>query len=348
MRAKIKWGILSTGAISRAFARGLPASATGELLAVASRYKEKAAAFGAEFGASRCYGSYDELLADKDVQVIYISTPHPMHAEWSIKAMNAGKHVLVEKPIGLNYDEAQAMIEAAIVNKVFLMEAYMYRCHPQTAKLVELLKSHAIGQVNVIQATFSFHAGFNPQSRIWNNALAGGGIMDVGGYTTSISRLIAGAALGKTFADPVAITGAGCLHPETGVDAWAVGTLKFDANIVATISTGVGVNQENVVRIFGSEGNIILPSPYAMNREGKTVGKIILKKNAEKEAQEILIDVNVTSYTLEADVVGKAIRAGLQQTDEMNWDDTLGNIRTQDQWRNAIGLTYEAEKPRKR
>jgi len=175
-----------------------------------------------------------------------------MHAEWAIKAMNAGKHVLVEKPIGMNQYEAQAMIEAAIANKVFLMEAYMCRCHPQTAKLVELIKSKAIGDVSVIPATFSFHAGFKPESRIWSNALAGGGIMDVGGYTTSISRLIAGAALGKTFADPLAVTGAGSLHAETGVDAWAVGTLKFDANIVATIATGVGVNQENVVRIFGS------------------------------------------------------------------------------------------------
>lgn len=346
MSDKVRWGLLATGAIAQAFARGVQASRTGVLTAVGSRSPEKARKFGADFGIARCHGSYEELLADPQVEAIYVSTPHPQHAEWTIKAAEAGQHVLVEKPIGVNQYEAQAMIEAAVANRVFLMEAFMYRCHPQTRKLVELLGQKAIGDVGVIQAAFSFHAGFNADSRLWNNALAGGGILDVGGYTVSISRLIAGAALGLPFADPVAVTGAGRLHPQTGVDAWAVATLQFDGGIVATLATGVGLNQENVVRIFGSEGNILLPNPYVAGREGAMDGKIVVNRKGEAP-REIRIESQVTSFAHEADVCGRAIRAGRQQAEApaMSWDDTLGNVRAQDAWRAAIGLTYETEKP---
>jgi predicted dehydrogenase/aryl-alcohol dehydrogenase-like predicted oxidoreductase len=307
---------------------------------------EKAEQFGNEFDIPRRHGSYEALLADPGVEAVYISTPHPQHAEWAIKAAEAGKHILVEKPIAVNQHDAIAMIEAANAAKVFFMEAYMYRCHPQTARLVELIREKAIGNVSVIQATFSFNAGFNPSSRLWANDLAGGGIMDVGGYTVSVSRLVAGAALGMPFANPIAVTGAGNLHPETGVDMWAVGTLKFAGGIVATIATGLGVNQENVVRIFGSEGNIVLPNPYVANREGAMPGRIVVNRKGEPP-REIAIESTVTSFSHEADVCGRAIRAGRREAEApaMSWADTIGNIRTQDAWRAAIGLTYNFEKP---
>jgi predicted dehydrogenase/aryl-alcohol dehydrogenase-like predicted oxidoreductase len=346
MSNKIRWGLLATGAIAKAFARGVKSSETGELVAVASRSQAKAQQFGTEFGVPRCHGSYEALLADPEVEAVYVSTPHPVHAEWTIKAAEAGKHVLVEKPIGLNQFEAQAMIEAALAGKVFLMEAYMYRCHPQTAKLVELLRAGTIGDIGVIQATFSFQAGFNAESRIWSNALAGGGIMDVGGYAVSMARLVAGAAQGQPFADPVAVTGAGKLHPQTGVDAWAVGTLKFASGIVASVATGVGVGQDNILRIFGTGGNILVPNPWVANRDGSMPGKIIVNRRGEPSS-EIVIDSPVISFAHEADVCGRAIRAGRLEAEApaMTWEDTLGNIRAQDAWRAAIGLTYEAEKP---
>ncbi len=346
MNEKIRWGLLATGAIAKAFARGVRASETGTLTAVGSRSAEKASSFAAEFGIGRAHASYEALLADPEVEAVYISTPHPRHAEWAIRTAEAGKHVLVEKPIGINQYEAQAMIEAAVAHDVFLMEAYMYRCHPQTRRLVELLGERAIGDVCAIQATFSFHAGFNPESRLWNNALAGGGILDVGGYTTSIARLIAGAARGLPFADPVSVSGAASLHPGTGVDAWAVATLKFPGDIVATLSTGIGLNQENVVRIFGSEGMIVVPNPYLAAREGAMPGKLVVQRRGEAP-REIELASPVTSFTLEADTVGRAIRAGRRQAEApaMTWADTLGNARTQDAWRAAVGLVYEAEKP---
>ncbi len=343
MTETIQWGLLATGSIAHAFASGLAASRTGNLAAVGSRFQEKSDAFAAEFGGARAHGSYDALLADDGVQAVYVSTPHPYHAEWTIRALEAGKHVLVEKPIGLHEYEAQAMIEAAVKSNRFLMEAYMYRCHPQTARLVELIKDHVIGDVRVIKATFSFNAGFNAESRLWSNQLAGGGILDVGGYTTSISRLVAGAALGKPFADPIGVTGSGHLHPETGVDAWAVGTLAFENDIMAGLFAGIGVNQKNDVQIFGTKGWIEVPNPYTTNREGGAPGMIIVHSGGN--ADTIEIESPVTSFTHEADVVGTAIAHGRQESDAMPWADTLGNIRTQDSWRNAIGLVYESEKP---
>ncbi|HVW36242.1 MAG TPA: Gfo/Idh/MocA family oxidoreductase, partial [Pirellulales bacterium] len=168
-QSTINWGIIGCGAIAKAFAFGLKGAKTGKLLAVASREQAKADKFGAEHGASKKYGSYDALLADKEVQAVYIAVPHPQHAEWAIKTAKAKKHVLVEKPFAVNHAEAMAMFEAAVANNVMMMEAFMYRCHPQTAKLVELLKSNVIGQIKVIQATFSFQAGFNAESRLFKN-----------------------------------------------------------------------------------------------------------------------------------------------------------------------------------
>lgn len=345
MSTSINWGILSTGAISRAFALGVKQSKTGRLAAVASRQGETAAKFAAEFGIPQSHGSYEALLADKTVQAVYISTPHPLHVEWVIKAAAAGKHILCEKPFGLNHAEVMTAVEAAREHNVFLMEAFMYRCHPQTAKLVELLRQKVIGDVRLIQATFSFHAGFNANSRLFNNALGGGGILDVGGYPVSMARLVAGVATGKDFAEPIDVKGVAHLG-STGIDEWATAVLKFPGDVLAQVATGVCLNQENIVRIFGSAGSITIPNPWLCNRTAPDSIKLIVRANG-KEPQEITAPINVTTYSFEADVAGLAIAAGQRQAaaPAMNWADTLGNIHTLDRWRQSIGLIYESEKP---
>jgi predicted dehydrogenase/aryl-alcohol dehydrogenase-like predicted oxidoreductase len=343
MALTLAWGIIGTGNIAKAFARGVAHSKTGKLIAVGSRSQEKADAFGTEFSISRRYGSYQALLADPQVQAVYIGVPHPAHAEWAIKAARAGKHILCEKPIGMNHAEAMAIFEAAHRHDVFAMEAFMYRCHPQIAKLVELLRQKAIGDVRVIQATFSFHAGFNPESRLFKNALGGGGILDVGCYCMSLARLIAGVATGKEIAEPVDVKGVGHLGA-TGIDEYTVAAVNFPGDIVATLATGVGVNQENVVRIFGSEGNILMPSPWIPAREGGSV-KIIVKKNKDKEPQEIAVESSDWLYGLEADTVAANIQNRQAKFPAMSWEDTLGNMRGLDLWRQSIGLVYDTEKP---
>ncbi|MDW8364718.1 MAG: Gfo/Idh/MocA family oxidoreductase, partial [Abditibacteriales bacterium] len=203
MNDKLNWGILGTGRIAQTFAKAVINSNTGKLVAVGSRTQEAAERFGEEFQVPRRYGSYEELLRDDVVQAVYISLPNHLHAEWTIKCAQAGKHVLCEKPLTVNFAQAMTVIEAARYHGVFLMEAFMYRCHPQTARLVELIKEGVIGEVRLIQVSFAYNLGPKYENIRLSNPCAGGGIMDVGCYTTSMARLIAGAAVGRDFADPV-------------------------------------------------------------------------------------------------------------------------------------------------
>jgi predicted dehydrogenase/aryl-alcohol dehydrogenase-like predicted oxidoreductase len=348
MTDKLSWGIIGTGAIATTLANALAKSRTGTLAAVASRSQANADKFGDTFSlpSNKRYSNYQALLDDRDVSAIYIATPHPSHAEWAIKAVSAGKHVLVEKPMAVNQYQAQAMVEAALANNVLLMEAFMYRCHPQTQKLIDLLNEKAIGEVRVIQATFSFQAGFNPESRIYKNELAGGGIMDIGCYPASYARLLAGAATGKEFADPIEVKAVGHLE-STGVDGYTLAVLKFPGDILGQIAAGVAVNQENVVRIFGTGGRIFVPNPWVANRTSPDTGKIIVHRQGEPEPKEIIIETNVTAFSLEVDVLGDAVFAGKKQAPSpaMSWADSLGNMRTLDAWREQINVTYTFETP---
>lgn len=346
MADKLKWGILSTGSIAKAFARDLPQSDTGKLVAVGSRTKPAADEFGKEFGldTSRCYGSYDALLADDDVQVVYIATPHPMHAQWAIRTAEAGKHVLVEKPAGLNQYEAMAMIEAAHENGVFFMEAFMYRCHPQTAKLIALLRERVVGDVGLISATFSFNAGFNPDGRLLNQALGGGGILDVGCYCASMSRLVAGAAAGlDAAAEPLDVRGHARIGPVSRVDEYAVATAAFPGGIVAQLATGVMLNQENALRIYGTEGSIVVPEPWVPSRNGGST-RIVVNRQGE-QPREIVVESPKPIYALEADAVAQSIERGDAAFPAMSCADTMGNMRMLDLWRLSIGLVYDAELP---
>lgn len=337
MIEKLKWGILGTGAIANAFAQGLSQSKTGTLVAIGSRSREAADAFGEKYNIPHRHASYQALLTDRDVDAIYIATPHPMHAQWAIKAANSKKHLLVEKPIGINAAEAMAIIEAAIANDVFLMEAFMYRVHPQTIRLMELLREKTIGDVRMIQAAFGFDAkGTGEASRILANDLAGGGILDVGCYPVSMARLIAGG-------EPIEVKGTAHLG-RTGVDEWAAATLKFANGIVAQVSTAVQCNLENVCRIYGSDGWILLPTPWVPSRGGGQ-SKIIVHRGGEKEPQEITIDSPLQIYANEADYVAANLSRRQASAPGMTWDDTLGNMRTLDAWRASAGLTYEIEKP---
>ncbi len=346
MNEKLNWGIIGPGSIAHAFAHGLRTSETGRLLAVASRSQGNADKFADEFGAAHRHASYEAILSDKDVQAVYIATPHPFHAEWAIRAARAGKHVLVEKPAGINHVQLTAMIEAAIENGVFLMEAFMYRCHPQTARLVELIRDKAIGEVRIIESAFSFNADPDERSRLLANELAGGAILDIGCYPLSVSRLIAGAAAGKDFAEPIEVKGTAHLG-QTGVDEWAVAALRFPGGLLAHAAAAVGVHQDYTLRIYGSEGRIIVPSAWTLNRVEPEQGKIVLYRNGDSAPREIIIPARATSYAYEADVVGKAVWAGLKQAPApaMSWEDSLGNLRAMDRWRESIGLTYEMEKP---
>jgi predicted dehydrogenase/aryl-alcohol dehydrogenase-like predicted oxidoreductase len=335
----LRWGIIGTGNIASRFASQVPTSTTNEVVAVGSRSLDSANAFADKWDIAHRHGSYDDLLADETVDAVYIATPHPMHVEWAIKTAEAGKHVLCEKPLAINRAWSEAMIEAAVRNDVFLMEAYMYRCLPQTKLVARLVRDGEIGTVHQIQATFAFAAGFRPESRIFADELAGGGILDVGGYPVSYARLIAGIAAGQPFADPAAVSAVGHVG-ETGVDEWTVATLFFDGGVTAQVSTGVRLSDQNQVRIFGSRGYLVVEDPW-FGGDGKPT-HVTLHKVGE-EPRDISAEPALI-YAAEAEAVQAAIQAGAKQAPEMSWADTLGNLTVQDQWRAAIGQQYASER----
>lgn len=339
MTSKLTWGIIGAGNIANTFATELPLSETGTLLAIGSRNQESADKFGERFKVPRRYGSYEQVLTDKDVEAVYIAVPHPMHREWAIKAAEAGKHILCEKPIGLNQIDAASIIEAARHNDVFLMEAFMYRCHPQIAKLRELISSGSIGHVRVIESAFSYGDSFGPGKWYLERALAGGAIIDVGGYCTSASRLIAGAAQGKPFVDPIKVTAVGHIGERSGTDDYSLALLSFPGDIFAYNLTGTQLSTPNIIRVYGTEGSIEVPNPWIP--PAKTSTRLILKKHNEQNPEEIIIDFDKGQYAAEADTVARHLTE--RQAPEMSWADTLGNMRTLDLWRAAIGHVYDQE-----
>jgi len=337
---KLRWGIISTGKIARTFARALAQSESGELSAVASRTSEAAREFAAEFGVARAHGSYEALLADPEVEVVYVATPHPFHAHWSILAARAKKHVLCEKPMGMNHAEVSAIVQAARENDVFLMEAFMYRCHPQTRELLRLVRAGALGQVKAIHASFGIDGGYAPNGRLLNNELGGGGILDVGCYPVSMARLVAGAAIGAPFSEPLELHALGHVGESTRVDEYASAILKFPGQILASLSTAVQLWQENSVRVFGSEGRLLLRVPWHAGHESDSSEIVIERPKQEPEIIRVPAPGSIYGYEIDA------VRAQLEQRQaaEMSWADSLGNALTLDRWRRALGVTFAADR----
>ncbi|MBT9492784.1 MAG: aldo/keto reductase [Paucibacter sp.] len=344
----INWGIIGAGNISGAFARGLQQTDSGALVAVASREAAKAQAFADQYGQAACpptaHGSYAALLADPAVQAVYIGLPHTEHLLWTVRALRAGKHVLCEKPLGLNHAEAMIAFDEAERAGRVLMEAFMYRCLPQTAKLIELLRAGVIGEVRHIQASFCYSSTPRAGSRTWEASLAGGAILDVGCYPVSMARLIAGVAQGQPFAEPLKLEAMGRLHEGASgpVDAWAMTTLLFPGDIVAQLSTAVGFEQEESLRIGGTRGALVVPKPWygAGTQAGESRVELYVD---EALAQSWTVPTDRGLYAYEADVFAQAVQTGSVAHPAMSAADSLGNLAVMDRWRQAIGLSYPKE-----
>ncbi len=334
----VRWGILGTGKIARVIATALSESSAGSLATVGSRDGSRARAFVAEFGGGRAHVGYDKVIADPDVDLVYVATPHPHHLEWAVKAADAGKHVLCEKPMGVNHAEAAQIVDAARRNDVFLQEAFAYRRHPQTARLVDLIRSGAIGDLRLIDASFGYDAGPDPGNYLFDHDLAGGSLLDVGCYTTSMAHLLA--AAGGAGDAPLQVAAAAFLGPE-GVDHTTAATLVFGAGLVARLACSIRVNLDSSVRVYGSSGLITVSSPWLPGRIGSEARITVQRSGSEPEVIDIPLDAEV--YTVEVDAVSRAVAAGERNPSLMTWEDSLANMRTLDRWRRAIGLRYRAD-----
>ena len=343
-----RWGILGAGGIARVFANGLRFSRTGTLVAVAGRTESRRTALAADFSIPKAYSRYEDLLADPEVDAVYISVIHPDHARWVIAAAGAGKHILVEKPMAMSAGQARQMIEAARQHDVFLMEAFMYRCHPQIPRLAEIIRSGAIGEVRAIRSTNSFSAPFDPGSRLFNKELGGGGILDVGCYPASFARFVAGAASGAAFAEPAELKAVGTIGP-SGVDTFAAAVLQFPGGIVAEIACGVSCDMPSDTQIFGSKGRITVPNPWLPSTPVRQALKplpmdttfpserILVWTGGKGSPEEVIVPADRDLYSYEADAVDHGISH--RQAPAMSWDDSLGNMRLLDRWLAEIGAT---------
>jgi predicted dehydrogenase len=286
----VGWGIISTADINRKVIPGAKASSKVELLAVASRDQARADEYAKEWEIPRAYGSYEALLADPDIEAVYISLPNTLHSDWSIRALEAGKHVLCEKPLSRHTADAEAAFDAAERTGRLLSEAFMYRHNPQTAKLRELVADGAIGELRLIRSAFSYSL-YDEQNIRLRPDVEGGALMDVGCYCVSGSRLLGG--------EPETVYAQAWLGP-TGTD-WVFGaTMRFPGDVVALFDCGTALTNRDELEAIGSEGSLFLDDPWHCNvpviehRRGDGVERIELEP--------------VDSYRLELENLSDAIR----------------------------------------
>ena len=340
-KQKINWGVLGTGNIANVFARALAGSKTSQIYAVGSRNELTAKEFSLRYAVPKSYSSYDALLSDPEVHAVYIALPHSMHAEWSIKVANAKKHILCEKPLTINFEEARSVVEAAEYNQVLLMEAFVFRAHPQTNKLKQLIQSRLIGDIRLINATFSFMSEDDQLDRHAFKELGAGGILDVGCYPLSMVRFIVGEVLGANSVEPDEIFGVSYFG-EAGIDECSICCAKFPGGILAQLSCGISVTQDSGVKIFGTEGYIFVKSPWVPGGRNPGITEIVVHKYTNARPKTLYIETNIGSCNYMIDHFTDAI------SDRNSWrsflEETLMNMKTLDRWRASAKVNYASDK----
>jgi predicted dehydrogenase len=311
----IRWGIISTARINRKFLAGARQSSELEILAVASRERESAERYAADNEIERAYGGYEALLADPDIDAVYISLPNSMHVEWTVNALESGKHVLCEKPMGRRAADVQRAFDVADREGRLLMEAFMYRHNPQTRRLVELVRDGAVGRVRLIRSAFSFAAD-DPANVRLSKALEGGALMDVGSYCVSGSRLIAG--------EPVRVAAEQATGGD-GVDIVFAATMRFADDVLAHFDAGLALDTRDALEVVGDEGTLFLDDPWHCLEP-----VIQLYRDGVRELIEVEV---VNSYLLEAENMSAAIRG--EASPLLGRADAYGQAR-------AIEALYEA------
>jgi predicted dehydrogenase len=295
MNSKVRWGVLSTASIGTEHV--IPAMIKGEycdVQAIASRSKDAAIKVAERFGIPRAYGSYEELLMDHEIEAVYIPLPNHLHVPWSIKALRAGKHVLVEKPVGLSSEEARELLDESLKHpELKVMEAFMYRHHPQWKKAKELVESGIIGSLKTIQSSFSFYED-DPESIVNKKEFGGGSLMDIGCYPISLSRFLFNAEPKKVYANIE-------VHPEFKTDTLATAILEFEQGTSAFFSSTLLPDMQQV-EIFGSKGRIEFGLPF--NPIADKPATIWLYHGDQKE--EITFD-SCDQYTIQGDLFSLAI-----------------------------------------
>ncbi len=339
MADHLRWGILGTGNIAGQFAAGVAAAKRSVVVRVGSRSAEAARAF-AETHRVPGHGDYDELLADPDVDAVYVSLPNAMHKAWAIAALAAGKHVLCEKPMALDATEAVEMFAAADRHGRVLVEAFMYRAHPLTIAVRRAVADGVIGDLRLVRTSFCYRTTKVAGNVRFDRSLGGGCLMDVGCYCTSFARLFAG--------EPTATSAAATYHA-SGVDDGVVGTLTFGGGVLSTFTCGMGVQADNTAYLCGTDGYIEIPVPWkppagqavygvARGTPPKMDGGTRPTSSAAPPRQTVEVPVDGSLYGIEADAFAAAVLDGAEPF--VTAADTVGNMQVLDAVRGQIGLRF--------
>jgi D-xylose 1-dehydrogenase (NADP+, D-xylono-1,5-lactone-forming) len=310
MNATVKWGFLSTAKINDKLLAAAAASDRLEVVAVASRDAARAEAYARANGIERAYGSYEALLADGDLDVVYISLPNSLHVEWSIRALEAGKHVLCEKPLSRRPDDVARAFDAAARADRVLMEAFMYRHNPQTARLKAVIDEGAIGRLRLVRAAFSFPLADVSDVRL-DPSLDGGALMDVGCYCVSGARLLAG--------EPQEVYGEQVVN-ESGVDDLFTGTMRFPDDVLAQFDSGFVLQVRDELEAIGEDGSLFLDDPWHSRTP-------VLELRGKTAVEEIVLDV-ADSYRLEMENLSDAVQG--KATPLLGREDALGQAHAID------------------
>ena len=303
------WGLLSTARINRAILAGIAAVADARAVAVASRDAGRASAYARANGIERAHGSYEALLADPDVDIVYISLPNGMHVEWAGRALAAGKHVLCEKPLSRSAAEAESLFALAAAQGRHLSEAFMYRHHPQTQMLKQLVRSGAVGELRLIRASFSFNC--DPDDHRMLVAAQGGGLLDVGCYPVNVSRFLAG--------EPERVSAEQLLGGD-GVDVVMAGVLRFPGGVLAQFDSGLAMPARRGVEVIGSSGALRVAEPWhpvangiELWRDGASVPEMIGTPAADSYALEVA-DMGAAARGEREPLLGKGDAVGQART----------------------------------
>ncbi len=305
---RLNWGLLSTARINRAVMPAIKAARRSRLLAAASRDEAKAAAYAREHDIPKAYGNYEALLADPEVDVIYNSLPNALHAEWTLKALRAGKHVLCEKPLGLSVAEVEMMTQAARQSGRILAEAFMYRHHPQTLKVKDLCDQGRVGKIELIRGSFTYTLRRAADIRL-KRELGGGSIWDVGCYPIGYARLLAGE-------EPVEVHGWQKLG-ESGADVFFAGQLRFPDGILAQFDCGFRAPSRSFMEVIGTEGVLHVPTPFKPTR------RETISLRREDLAEGIVIDGGEL-YSGEVEDMERAVLD--DKPPRISLADSLGNV----------------------
>jgi len=327
MAHKTRWGIIGAGTIARKFAEGLKSVEGAELVAVGSRSQEKADKWGDEFDVPHRHGSYEALVGDDQVDAVYVATVHTMHKPNSILALEAGKAVLCEKPFTINAAEAEQVIGLAREKGLFLMEAMWTRFLPPIVKLREMLTEGVIGEVRMVLADFGFRCGWEPQGRLLNPQLGGGGLLDIGVYTISLASMI----LGK----PTSVTGLAHIG-ETGVDEQAGVVLGYEGGRLAVLAATVRTTTPHEATVIGTDGLIRL-------HQGWFHGSRMTLTQTGKEPRDIDVPQVGNGFNYEAEEVARCLAEGKTESEHMPLDESLAIMKTMDRLRAQWGLKYPME-----